>query len=438
MCPSDLDTSRSGEQSEPPGGRMPVHSRAAVVEEDRPGTAAADGTVDGPAHCRGPVKPCALMPAVATTGPIMMTAARGALIRQVQGRLILSHTMSCGERVRGEGASSVTEILTEPVSAANVWRGDELADGGRWIIRFAEEDFADFERALAHVSKMHIKDVTEIRAEDFPLSHFQERIDDIVDRLEHGPGLVLLRGLPIYDRFSEDEATIIYWGMGRHMGNLVAQNRKGDLVGHIRDLGRRGPYERAYATNEDLGFHTDSTDFVGLMCLRPALHGGESFVASSGLLYNFVVGEQPEYLPILNKNFPTDWRSEEPPGSPGWYLEPLYSYFGGTLSATVRTGRAISAMRFPEVPRLTADEVSCFIYFESLPKRPGVALGMQLQTGDLQFLNNFVTVHTRTAFVDDAEDPARQRHLLRLWISRPETGRPLCPEYAAWRSGYPT
>src|SRR6266567_3630693 len=103
-------------------------------------------------------------------------------------------------------------------------------------------------------------------AEDFPLSHFQERIDDIVDRLEHGLGLVLLRGLPIYDRFSEDEAAIIYWGMGRHMGNLVPQNRKGDLVGDIKDLGRRGPYERAYATNEDLGFHTDSTDFVALMC----------------------------------------------------------------------------------------------------------------------------------------------------------------------------
>jgi len=259
-----------------------------------------------------------------------------------------------------------------------------------------------------------------------------------VDRLEHGLGLVLLRGLPIYDRFSVDEATTIYWGIGRHMGNLVPQNRKGDLVGQIRDLGRRGSFERAYATNEDLGFHTDSTDFVGLMCLRPALHGGESFVASSGLLYNFVVDEHPEYLPILNKNFPTDWRSEEPPGSPGWYLEPLYSYFGGALSATVRTGRAVSAMRFPEVPRLTADEVSCFMYFEALPKRPGVALGMQLQTGDLQFVNNFVTVHTRTAFVDDAEDPTRRRHLLRLWISRPEAGRPLCPEYAVWRSGYPT
>jgi hypothetical protein len=108
----------------------------------------------------------------------------------------------------------VAGILTEPVSAPSVWRGDELADTGRWIIRFTEEDFADFERALAHVSKKHLEDVTELRAEDFPLPVFRQRIDDIVDRLEHGLGLVLLRGLPIYDRFSVDEATMIYWGMG--------------------------------------------------------------------------------------------------------------------------------------------------------------------------------------------------------------------------------
>ncbi|MBO0814711.1 MAG: hypothetical protein J2P30_06115, partial [Actinobacteria bacterium] len=85
----------------------------------------------------------------------------------------------------------MTEILTEPVSAPNVWRGDELAGAGHWIVRFTEEDFADFERALAVASKKHLRDVTEIRAEDFPLPRFRERIDDIVHRLEHGPGLVL-------------------------------------------------------------------------------------------------------------------------------------------------------------------------------------------------------------------------------------------------------
>jgi hypothetical protein len=331
-----------------------------------------------------------------------------------------------------------TEILTEPVTTPDAWRGDELSGSDEWIIQLSEDDLADFERALGHAARRDHDNVTQLGAEDFPLRHFGDRVAEIVSRLEHGRGLVLLRGLPVYDRFTEQEAAVIYWGLGRHMGDLVPQNRKGDLLGHIRDLGRRGPYERAYATNEDLGFHTDSTDFVGLLCLRPALYGGESFVASSGLLYNMVLDEHPEYLPILAKSFPTDWRSEEPPGSPGWYPEPLFSYFGGALSATMRTGRALSAMRFPEVPRLSADEVSCFMYLESLPKRPGVALGMHLRTGDLQFLNNFVVVHNRSAFGDDPQDPARQRHLLRLWISRPQGGRPLCPEYAAWRRGYPT
>jgi len=37
-----------------------------------------------------------------------------------------------------EGASSVAQILTEPVSAPNVWTGGELSGDGRWIIRFTE------------------------------------------------------------------------------------------------------------------------------------------------------------------------------------------------------------------------------------------------------------------------------------------------------------
>src|SRR4029077_13564140 len=101
-------------------------------------------------------------------------------------------------------------MLSDPVEAPNVWKGDELGDTSRWIIHLAEEDFEDFERALGHVSKKKLAAVTDVRAEDFPLPAFRARIDDIVDRLEHGLGFVLLRGLPIYDRFSEQDATTIY------------------------------------------------------------------------------------------------------------------------------------------------------------------------------------------------------------------------------------
>ena len=38
--------------------------------------------------------------------------------------------------------------------------------------------------------------------------------------------------------------------------------------------------------------------------------------------------------------------------------------------------------------------------------------------GDIQFLNNHVTLHTRTDFEDHESDDLK-RHLLRLWFSPP-------------------
>ena len=170
-------------------------------------------------------------------------------------------------------------------------------------------------------------------------------------------------------------------------------------------------------------------------CIRASI-GGDSLVASTSSLYNIIVEEHPEYIPILFKNFPTDWKNEEPAGWPGWYLEPLFSEYGGVLSGTVRTGRVVTAQRFGDVTRLTGEEMSCLLYIESVLKRPELALSMRLEPGDIQFVNNFVTLHPRTSFVDDASDTTRQRHLVRLWISRTVGGRPLCPEYAVWRHSY--
>ena len=51
---------------------------------------------------------------------------------------------------------------------------------------------------------------------------------------------------------------------------------------------------------------------------------------------------------------------------------------------------------------------------------------MDFRPGDIQILNNHVTVHTRTAF-EDWPEPERKRHLMRLWLT--DTGRPLVPGY---------
>ena len=58
---------------------------------------------------------------------------------------------------------------------------------------------------------------------------------------------------------------------------------------------------------------------------------------------------------------------------------------------------------------------------------------MDLLPGDIQLLNNFVTLHTRRAY-EDWPDPERKRHLLRLWLDDPAS-RPLPKDLREGRQG---
>lgn len=324
------------------------------------------------------------------------------------------------------------QILENPVEGPAVWRGDELALSDDWIVHLDETELIEFERVL---SRVRASAVDELLPEDFTWPTFREKIDAVRRELDHGRGFVVLRGLPVHDRFSKEDVTRLYWGIGRELGGLVSQNAGGELVGNIWDAGGAGAYERTFANSNAIDFHTDSTDVVGLLCLREALHGGESLLASTGLIYNIVVEEHPEYLPILYRTFCWDHMNEQPLGEPGWYPRQLFCYRDGLLSGTTTTARIISAMRFEDVPRLTAEEMSCFLYLRTLPWRPGIALSMNLEEGDIQLVHNYVVVHSRAGFIDHPTDEQHRRHLLRLWVSRAIDGRPVSAEFAARRAG---
>ena len=55
---------------------------------------------------------------------------------------------------------------------------------------------------------------------------------------------------------------------------------------------------------------------------------------------------------------------------------------------------------------------------------------MQLEQGDMQLVNNYVIVHSRTPF-EDFEEPDRKRHLLRLWLAVPDS-QPLPADWAEY------
>ena len=71
--------------------------------------------------------------------------------------------------------------------------------------------------------------------------------------------------------------------------------------------------------------------------------------------------------------------------------------------------------------------------FDALAQDPAVHLDMDLQVGDIQFCNNYVILHSRTAF-EDYPEIERRRHMVRLWLTM-EKRRPLADGFPA-HAGY--
>lgn len=57
---------------------------------------------------------------------------------------------------------------------------------------------------------------------------------------------------------------LVYWAFGTYWGNARANNKKGHLVGHIKDIGHdpKNPETRLYATTAAQPWHNDAADLV--------------------------------------------------------------------------------------------------------------------------------------------------------------------------------
>jgi alpha-ketoglutarate-dependent taurine dioxygenase len=64
---------------------------------------------------------------------------------------------------------------------------------------------------------------------------------------------------------------------------------------------------------------------------------------------------------------------------------------------------------------MTPLETAALAFFDAVAEDPAFVLEMELEPGDIQFVNNYTILHGRTAFDDDPA-PDRKRHLVRLWL----------------------
>jgi hypothetical protein len=313
----------------------------------------------------------------------------------------------------------------EPLETHAEWRARDVADRSRWTYRLSDAEVAELEAALAH-ARMRCADVLDITREDFPLPTLAGKIAVFEDELINGRGFQLISGLPA-ERYSDADASAIYWGIGTHLGTPWPQNKHGHLLGDVTDQGRYGsdPTSRG----NELGpvampYHSDGSDLVGLMCLRKAKSGGLSTVANAVLAHNEMVRTRPDLAAVLYQPMIYDFRGEEQPDRAPTYEVPVFTRHGDRLFVRYIRPYIESARRHPGVPAVTAAEREAFDLLDRLCHDPDFNVYMDFQPGDMQFINNYHVLHARTAFEDHPE-PGRKRFLKRLWLeTRKLTDRP--------------
>ena len=92
---------------------------------------------------------------------------------------------------------------------------------------------------------------------------------------------------------------------------------------------------------------------------------------------------------------------------------PIFSVTDGYLTARGPGSLVFKAQRMEEVPRLTDAQKAAIDLFNELARE--LAVDIDFEPGDISFVMNHVTVHSRTAY-EDWPEPERKRHLLRLWL----------------------
>lgn len=329
------------------------------------------------------------------------------------------------------------EILRQPLPARVAWTGAELGRTQDWITRFNAEELEELDRALRTVQRAGLA-WGNFGPESFPLHVLKPRIAAIDSELKSGRGFVLLRGLQPA-RYDVEELKAIYWGLSVHLGNVISQNAKGTMIEHVTDIAPKNlgdPNLRSYVTAAAQPPHADLADVVGLMCVDRAKEGGESVIVSTMAIYNRILAEHPEYLPVLYAGFHHDLRGEGPTGDSEEMSDvpvPVFSYRGGQLRSWFH-GKKIRNGAFKRGIPLTPLQAEAIEYIERLGTDPAVRLDMRLKRGDIQLLNNYTAMHYRTAFVDG---DGHKRLMLRIWIELRNMGE-FDPAITKWiRQGVP-
>ncbi|MBC8325285.1 MAG: TauD/TfdA family dioxygenase [Verrucomicrobia subdivision 3 bacterium] len=317
-------------------------------------------------------------------------------------------------------------ISNSIIDHPGLWRGEELWRRDDWEVRLSDDELRQLESAAANCANIEVE---AIGPDDFVLSDLTGRLEAMQRRLEDGAGFAFVRGLPA-NWLDEGQLRRMFWGIALHLGSAVSQSAEGDRLFSVADAGyapedarSRGPN-----TSRKLSFHTDRCDVIGFCCHRQAKSGGENYVVNSMAIYNAILKQRPDLLAVLREPFYYLRHTVDGGNDRSWCRQPIFSFCEGHFAANLLRVLIDRAHTHPDLPDLTPEQTEALDLVESLASDPALHATFRQEPGDMVFLNNWVTLHKRSAF-EDWPEPERRRHILRIWLSMPNS-RPLDPMFA--------
>jgi alpha-ketoglutarate-dependent taurine dioxygenase len=307
----------------------------------------------------------------------------------------------------------------EPLIGAEAWRAEDIVATDRWRINLSPV-LAQSLAAAATAAVVRSPSVTDIGRHCFEAPSAAALFDRMHAEIEQGAGFVVLGGLPVEDLDYQQQVALTL-GMCDHVGHVVPQNFELQRIVDVRDEGVEYSHRsRGYRGNKALPFHTDGAHLFSLTCLGTAAAGGETIIVSASAVYNEIASHHPQSLDVLHRGFYHHRRGQHEPGeSPLSETRiPVFSFNNGLLHCCYNRNPIEWAVH--EGVTLSAEETAALDTLDAVLARRDMQLRLNLKPGECAFVNNFITLHSRTEYADSAE---HRRHMLRVWMSDPRSRR---------------
>ncbi|KAK3906362.1 hypothetical protein C8A05DRAFT_40786 [Staphylotrichum tortipilum] len=321
------------------------------------------------------------------------------------------------------------------------WTADpkDKAEGSH-VVHLDLDDVTAVKEALDKFNAREL-DLDDVTRENFPLPTLQTRLEAAAREVHNRRGYSIVKGFDP-SKYTDEENVAIFLAISNYIGEQRGfQDKKGSMLTHVTSakVWTVPPKKRhGIHTTTGLPWHCDlGTEVLALHVRGLPKSGGDTFISSSWAIYEELKASNPETLKALQAR---DWPIQVS-GDPVDYISsPLLHVLDDKVLISVDPGRLglhpATAKTDPDSS--TAHELNS-AQQEALKVLSTLATKhrrrLDLEKGDMVFINNLSLLHARESYKDHETGPGR--HLVRLWLRNKELAWEVPKEiWAPWEAAF--